>query len=191
MPQRRQFLWPVGLALMIVSGFVLAGRAVSATPAPAPTFLRFTLAGADVRDGLSFVRRDAKSGYYLSARTDGFSRSYPYTTLTLSPNRTLDTMMDFTPVRAATLPRLYSGKGINIGDVPSVVERKLGALPTTTGYDRRTRQLVYTYETLFKLTRGTMIRKRMNYLATYVFQSGRLWSVEYKVKEPEPGLGEH
>lgn len=184
MPYKRHYL---AAALTIsVTVFTLGSTVVSASP---QSILRFELAGVDVRDGLSFVKCDAKAGYYLSARTDGFSRSYSLTMLTLSPNRTCDTLMDFTPVKAATLPRLRSGKGVNLGDDPPMVEQKLGALPTTTGYDRRSRQLTYTYETAFKLTRGTMIHKRMDYRSTYVFHNGRLWSVEYKMQEPQPGFG--
>lgn len=167
--------------------FAAGGRGQHAPPAPARTFLRFTLAGADVRDGLSFVKHDLKAGYYLCDQTEGFRHSYPLAVLTLSPYETLAAMMDFTPVRTSILPRLRSGKGINIGDTPPVVEQKLGALPTTTSYDRRTNQLTYTYETTFSLTHGSMTHKRMNYVATYTFHNSRLWAVEYHLNEP----GEH
>ncbi len=165
------------------------GRGHQAPPVPTPTFLRFTLAGADVRDGLSFVKHDPKAGYYLCDRTDGFQRSYPLAVLTLSPYETVDAMMDFTPVRTFILPRLRSGKGVNVGDTPPVVEQKLGALATTTSYDRRTNQLIYTYETTFSLTHGSMTHKRMNYKATYTFHDSRLWEMEYELIEPEPKVG--
>lgn len=183
----RRCLLSAGCVLAVSAPcFAAGGRGHHAPPAPARSFLRFTLAGADVRDGLAFTRYDAQADYYLTAETDGNRRSYQSTTLTLSPQLS-DDQAGNSPVQPIALPRLRSGKGINIGDTPPVVEQKLEALPTTMRYDRRTKELVYTYETTFLLTHGSMIHKRMNYLATYTFHNSRLWDVEYNLNEQ----GEH
>lgn len=182
----RRCLLSAGCVLAVSAPcFAAGGRGHHAPPAPARSFLRFTLAGADVRDGLAFIRYDAKAGYYLYGQPHGDSRPYESASLTLSPERDDEAVEDKTPVQAATLPRLRSGKGVNLGDSPVGVKRKLGALPTTTSYDRRTRELVYTYETVFSLTRGGMVRRRMDYAATYTFHDSRLWAVEYALSKPD------
>ena len=178
---------PLAACLVAASapGFAAGGRGHDALPTPARTFLRFTLAGVDVRDGPSFVRHDARTGYYLSAKTDGDHRSYQAASLVLSPERDEEAGEPGAQVQAVVLPRLRSGLGINIGDAPAVVKRKLGALPITTSYDRRTRQLVYTYETEFRLTHGSMVRRRVNYLGMYTFHNDKLWAVAYTVDDPD------
>ena len=183
MPYKRHYL---GAALTIsVTVFTLGSTVVSASP---QSILRFKLAGSDVRDGLTFVRYDAHAKYYLTAETDGNRRSYQSTGLVLSPTRSDEDVLEREgAVQRVRLPRLQSGQGVNIGDSPVGVKEKLGGLPTTTIYDRRTRQLVYTYETVFLLTHGEMVHKQMNYLATYTFRASKLRTIDYNINEP----GEH
>lgn len=96
-----------------------------------PSFVRFQIAGEDVRkDG--DTKFDPKAGFYLIHTGDCDGASVD---LILTPSKSPKDNWDWTwtskhnEARVTRLPRLRSGSGVNIGDSPATVQRKLGAGP--------------------------------------------------------------
>lgn len=167
--------------LLALSAFAALAAAQAAERRPA--FVRLKLAGVDIQDQQHFVKYDPKERYYLVASEDCDGAS---TDLALTPSPgAWGVKPDDKSIVRASLPRLRNGTGVNIGDTPAVVRRKLGARPWKWVYHRKLDERVWTYEAPkipVRMRHG--ISRVRDYTATYIFEHGRLWSIYYNVAVP-------
>lgn len=158
-------------------------------------FVRVQLAGARLSPHQHhFIKYDPKSRYYLRSIPDGAGRLQSLT-LILSPDYKRLDQGDGGPPYAikASLPRLTNGTGVNIGDTPQQVKRKLGAEPEEFSCNRKTRVRIYIYKApvsvLLALTdksdRPYRDWSRWTYTGTYEFHNEKLWLIRYDADEPD------
>lgn len=169
--------------------------------APQASFVRTYLAGT--RLSLmqpDFTAFDAKAGYYLVKFGDTFD--VRGATLILSPDLAAtywprSSKMSKSGIIRKTLPRLHTGTGVNIGDTPLQVRRKLGAWPREIRRDNgKIRFYGYHSHVLVDMpyatgqwTNGERIvdrqapttKSRFHYYALYWFRNEKLESIEYTV----------
>lgn len=155
-----------------------------------PTFVRLSLAGGNLANEGGGVKYDAKTRYYLIATGDCDGASID---LILTPSPASSGLGDddreFAKdknIKRVALPRLRDGKGVNIGDNPQQVQKKLGAAPHHSWIRKElnAREWNY-YANIFMKSRQA--RGMQNYRATYTFRNGRLWAIAYNVQEPDGG----
>jgi hypothetical protein len=77
-----------------------------------------------------------------------------------------------------TLPRLRTGKGINIGDTPQQVRRKLGSQPATSQYNYKSKQRVLTWKAPIMINAEGRWQN-WAYRGIYTFRNERLWAIKY------------
>jgi len=150
-----------------------------------PSFVRLYLAGGNLADDADYVKYDSKERYYLVATGDCDGASVD---LVLTPNPVGygydPATSDKALVERVALPRLRTGKGVNIGDTPQQVQRKLGATPHWSSYDRETKKREWVYRaSIFMKSREK--RGKQIYRGTYTFLNNRLWSIHYNVQEKD------
>ena len=153
-----------------------------------PAFVRLSLAGGNLTNEESYVKYDAKARYYLIATGDCDGASVD---LILTPSPASSGMGDDDReyakdknIKRVALPRLRNGKGVNIGDTPQQVQKKLGIAPhhSWVRNDLKAREWNY-YANIVMNSRKA--RGMQNYRATYTFRNGRLWSIAYNAQEPD------
>lgn len=145
-----------------------------------PAFVRFSLAGGSLMDKDNFYEEyDAKERYYLisTGDCDGTSRDLILTPSPASSGIGGDdrSFAKDKNIKRVTLPRLRNGKGVNIGDTPKQVKRKLGRGPHRSWIRNDLKVRVWNYYS-----------KTHSYTATYLFRKGRLWSISYHVGGADP-----
>ena len=160
----------VTLPLMAITAVTCTSPTPGRPSRSYPRFVRLSLAGASVNDRGSSVKYDPRERYFLLATGDCDGASID---LVLTPdlsawNRRLEAS---TP--RVSLPRLRTGRGVNIGDTPQEVRMKLGRSPHFYSYDSERRARVYEYRA--KLGHGWL------YSGEYAFRNERLWSIHYNV----------
>ncbi len=153
-------------------------------------FTRIELAGARLGPRQkSFTKYDSKSGYYLSFLRDGLGDSLTTLRLVLSPDAEhLNIGGEAEDAEKTALPLLTNGLGVNIGDNPQQVERKLGAKPEEVSYNRKSRVRLRTYKApisvYLELNGANHLRYRRwsqwNYKAIYEFRREKLWAICYE-----------
>lgn len=175
-----------------------------AEPKAKPSVVRLSLAGQRLAVGeADFLKCDPKAGYFLHRSGEGWeglgchlelcSREY-----FLAKSIFRD---DAAKAERTTLPNLKTGWGVNIGDSPAVVRRKLGALPTKQSWDRDKKSsfLNYLYHksvfltipiSAYKyqkppVTNKRLVRKKFDYSAEYTFANNQLVRIAYRVSDPD------
>ncbi len=119
----------------LVLSVALIGMALlmrDAEAKPRSKVVRISLAGSRLDIGQAdFVKFDSKANYYLIHGGDNWESPGAY--LLLCPAADLSSLGTFELVKGevqrTTLPRLRTGRGINIGDTPAQVRQKIGASP--------------------------------------------------------------
>ncbi|HAZ64937.1 MAG TPA: hypothetical protein DCZ72_15190 [Armatimonadetes bacterium] len=158
----------VSAALLGALLFILTAPPTAAKP----YVVRMTLAGELLGGGQGTIA-DTRSDYLVTHSGDCDGAQL---TLLLSPPRS---GLTWDPDRQAPLPRLRSGTGVNIGESPRTVIRKLGRQPDEIGhlewYARGT--TTYTYHAKINYRGGPRVYTK--YRAEYTFRSGRLYSIMY------------
>lgn len=156
-------------------------------------FTRIELAGARLNPRhKNFTKYDPKSGYYLSFLRDGLGDRLTTLSLVLSPDgENLNIGGEAEDAQKAVLPRLTNGSGVNIGDNPQQVERKLGAKPEEVSYNRKSCVRITTYKAPISVLlnlNGTHYRRyrswaTWSYKATYEFHREKLWGIRYEAND--------
>jgi hypothetical protein len=181
--------WLFAVALSAFMPVCVAAAQVSGKPGSYPSFVRLSLAGSRLEDEGSYVKYDQKERYYLIATGDCDGASID---LILSPDPKgfgfdSSDAASRRRVKRVTLPRLRTGTGVNIGDTPQQVRRKLGVPPHWSSYDRETKEREWVYRAAI-LVKSRQQRGKQYYRATYTFHNERLWSIHYNMQE-EDGCG--
>lgn len=162
----------IAVALVLLP--TLAVASPGSKPQKFPAFVRFRLAGGNLMDKDNFYEKyDAKERYYLisTGDCDGTVR-----TLILTPSPSSSGMGDDDryfaekSLKRVTLPHLRNGKGVNIGDTPQQVRKKLGVGPHRAWAKKDSKARVWAYYS-----------KRHSYAAEYTFRKGSLWSIIYTI----------
>ena len=167
-----------------VAVFSLANfRAVSSQPPKRPLHLRLTL--ADVRVGQVKKLYDPKEKYFLigTGDCDGAHMS-----LYLVPEAELGRSWSAEwkkKIPHVTLPRLRSGTGVNIGESPTQVRRKLGKSPDYYSYDQPNKIRVYQYRASWFERDSTGKNEKILYRGDYKFCNEQLISIRYSVSEAD------
>lgn len=194
--ERIMFAFSKGVRFGIQALITLCALVGLAQGATAPTFVRFRLAGIDLRDGKNLTVYDARQRYFLVATdVDG---EYD---LEITPNlgvpvvNSLDDMEHNDPhFRRRSLPLLWSGRGVDIGDSPEKVQYKLQSAPTMFSYDRETKERIYVYRARIGVPpkpSGLFSRDgKRDYTATYTFHQERLWAIQYNLVWPPNYIGD-
>lgn len=167
-------------ARFIISTFALLLLS-AALHAAGSNIVRLSLAGMrlNLRQG-NYLKHDAEAGYYLNVSNNGNSVG-----LFLCPSRdyVAEESGDEAPLPAAVrgkLPRLTTGAGVNIGDTPQQVARKLGAMPGQNFYTDFRKERTYTYHGRVPVQAlGGSAHKSWYYLAKYIFRHEHLWAIDY------------
>ena len=160
------------------------------TVAVRPSYVRLSLAGREVGDESVRSTYDPKQGYvlFVTGDCDGSSvdlilASHPRV---LSRSSDEDSSLQRwlksnAHVKRGTLSGLRNGRGVNIGDAPREVQRKLGAPPHQV---RSSGGLEWTY---FAVVDTPSRRKRgpQNYRASYQFRNNRLWAIHYNLADQD------
>jgi hypothetical protein len=174
------------IAVLILMAIGVATAQQSSKSAGYPSFMRLSLAGATLGDneGNGFTKYDPKQRYFLIA----YSHTEGDLNLVLTPQPESFLFDPSDPdrwkgVKRVTLPRLRTGTGVNIGDTPQQVRRKLGTTPHREAYDRRKKERVWHYFGPITMKVWTLKRK---YIGEYRFRNERLWSIEYTVSDLGP-----
>lgn len=171
------------VGMLCVFGALAAAGEVQAQKLP--SFVRLSLAGASLVNPKSFVTLelyDPKEEYYLIARKDCDGDALELI-LTPDPEKwgqgTVDNVGDES-LKPADLPNLRTGKGVNIGETPSVVKRKLGRAPHYQAYNAKTKTRSYVYFTKVraKFAGAKSVESRL-YQAKYIFRGERLREIVY------------
>ena len=182
-----QFQW---LAVLSLVPLVVASS-ISARPQQKhtlnPYLVRLSLAGETLNPRKPFfkVLYDPKSNYYLIG--DGFGPDHiTSVSLTLAPASKIAEFAGTIKRRQnATLPRLKSGSGVNIGDSPATVLRKLGQAPQQTGIDYESKKYTFWYKKLvWVMPPHSNKREKWHYTAYYSFDKNRLWAIIYAIASP-------
>lgn len=175
------------VTLFVLVPMLAVAAPYSSTSESYPTFIRFSLAGGNLVDDAGYTKYDPKARYYLLATgdCDGASIDLILTPSPASSGRGDDReFANNKSVKRVVLPRLRNGKGVNIGDSPQQVQKKLGARPHHVWVKKDLRQLEWVYyANIFMKSRQA--RGMQNYRATYTFRNARLWSVHYNVHEAD------
>jgi hypothetical protein len=187
----------VTLLTALLGATLLAGSAQSK---PRSSVVRFSLAGEKLRVGQAdFLKFDPESNYYLVHY--GYTWENPAAHLRLFPASDLrngELEGYGTKVQLATLPRLRTGTGVNIGDTPAQVKRKLGGPPKSPRFDKKTGELTYSYRQrvvinipasayIYReppMAEKSIITRTYSYGASYAFRNGRLRSISYSLVDP-------
>ncbi|MBI5832892.1 MAG: hypothetical protein HZB16_11380 [Armatimonadetes bacterium] len=185
MGTRRVIAGIAGLAVL----FIVATALEAAAGQPRPYLVRLTLAGGKLVDQADYCKFDKNQGYYLIATGDCDGASVD---LVLTPDPTPygwggDTTDGGRPPTPASLPRLRTGTGVNIGESPKQVLAKLGAKPESNTYDKKTRVREMCFYAKVKVR--SMGRDYTRYGATYTFRDEKLWKIGYGIGT-EDGCGE-
>ena len=178
-------------SLILKCLFALSFASVGATKNTNSNVVRTQLAGTNLEDKGQFYKFDSQEHYYLAFQKDGAGH-VEFISLKLCPDRKQvcypDGELENREISAARLPRLRTGKGINIGDTPRQVLAKIGEEPEYYQYNRKTKTRIYTYKApIFLKVRETSSREKWNYEGIYKFKNERLWDIEYTAAEPYHG----
>jgi len=153
------------------------------------TFVRTYLAGSCLSPHQkNLLKFDRKKGYYLNSFSDGLGRLMSIKlVLCPDPKRLGDPFADREiekkEITFTTLPRLLTGKGVNIGDSPQQVHRKLGSRPATSQYNHKTGERAYTWKAPITVKADNRWQK-WTYYGTYTFRNERLWAIKYWAFDP-------
>lgn len=152
-----------------------------------PYTVRLSLAGERLNLQKPFfkVLYDPKSNYYLIG--DGFGPDHLTSlTLTLAPaSKIAEYQGTIERRQIATLPHLKSGFGVNIGDSPAIVLRKLGQMPQQTGVDYESKKHTFWYRKSVWVTPPRKNKpEKWHYSAYYSFDKNRLWAIGYSIASP-------
>lgn len=143
--------------------------------------VRLSLAGVRVGHmGNMRGKYDPKQGYYLIElqECDG---AHKHLLLTPDPAEAYLEAEQIQRLARVHLPRLRTGKGVNIGETPAQVQHKLGKAPDFYSYDRVKKERVYEYRaTLPKQRRGRK-QEKSSYRGVYKFRNERLRSITYNL----------
>lgn len=173
----------------VLSFVLLASLACAAASKPVakrdPAYVRYSLAGEDIREGGGY-KHDVKAGFYLihTGDCDGVSRDLYLTPDKLpSGNAAEDfgswiSLDNFEGSTKAVLPRLRTGTGVNIGDSPAVVQRKLQSPPHSVNVWGSVKD--WRYYAAIEIKSGKKMVPR-NYSATYRFYKNKLWGINYNI----------
>lgn len=181
--------WPAHLLLGLSLTAITTGDVAKDKAGDYPQFVRLSLGGVHVTDGAGLKVFDPGQHYYLISTGDCDVSSLG---LVLTPDPR-DWGYDFTKpslrkgLKRRTLPRLSGGVGVNIGESPEQVVRKLGSPPSIKAYNEKTRVRTYTYFAHIVMSgegkrRG---RGKQFYSAKYVFLRERLRSIQYVVSNED------
>ena len=154
-------------------------------------FVRYTLAGQRLGQG-EFVKYDPSSGYYLVEYGDSDG---DVDRIILCPDKAavgVEPGGGTGNLQQVTLPRLRTGKGVDIGDTPAQVRHKLRARPNQwCRYEDAWEVEVAEWHPHDKCRVDSYVAQvrfpddrtggRYRYEADYVFLNGRLWAIEYVV----------
>ena len=171
-------------AVLFVLILLTALHPTWAKPSQRPPFMRLSLAGVQIGDTRS--KYDPKERYFVigTGDCDGAHMS-----LILTPDLKAEGYIwedeELRKLPRVSLPRLRTGKGVNIGETPSQVQRKLGAAPHFYSYDREKKELVYVYRASYFQRSGTARAEKINCTGSYKFRNGRLWSIRYSLNEAD------
>jgi len=162
----------IAKALTITASFVFltAGQTLE-KPKGQPKYVRFSLAGGDLGKADSYTKFDPKQRYYLIATGDCDGASV---SLILTPKPDgygIEPDDKKSWGKFVSLPRLRTGQGVNIGETPQQVKRKLGRAPHFLSYEAGKKERIYQYRA--NLGNG------WQYLGIYTFHNERLWAIHY------------
>lgn len=177
-----------------MKNFLIVAAAALATTLPCaanekenPGIVRMSLAGARVDDNKEFTRYDARQHYYLIATGDCDGASLDLI-LTPDPSLIYEGGLDERgeKVERFALPHLRDGKGVNIGDTPDQVRRKIGVAAQGIDVDSSHGQITWNYYAMVNLPK--LKGGRRNYHARYFFRKDRLFAIWYNTTalEGEP-----
>lgn len=173
------------LLILAASGFAKSKPSKSK-----PYIIRMHLAGARLEiDQKDFIRFDSKQNYYLIHSGNNWETAGA--TLFLCPASEMASygyeLKQLKNAKHASLPRLRSGFGVNIGESSKIVIAKLGRKPDHTSRNSQNPELIYNSRVPVRFTSrtGTKVRKMYDYQARYRFGNGKLQMIEYRVFDAE------
>lgn len=155
------------------------------------SLVRLHFAGGNLVDEASYTKYDPKSRYFLIATGDCDGASID---LILTPNPdksgyavgvSPQEMVARKYIKRVILPRLRNGSGVNIGDTPQQVERKLDSRPSQILIRKEINGREWVYLTTVSLKRKGSRSTLQNYRATYTFRNDKLWAIHYNLQEPD------
>lgn len=151
-------------------------------PSQRPQFMRLSLAGSHMGDTRS--KHDPKARYFLIGMGDCDGA---HMSLILTPDPQAEGIEwdeeEKRELPRVSLPRLRTGKGINIGETPSQVQHKLGKAPNFYSYDREKKEHIYQYRSAYSRRNGAGKGEKIFYTGSYKFRNGRLWSIHYSLNK--------
>lgn len=166
---------------------------------PLPRWVRLSISGyrlslAGVERNQLFYDRATQYAVESSATGCGDTTDAQLNLVPATP-RMLASREDKPAFHYVKLPRLWSGTGVNLGDSSGRVIRKLGSPPHPAPHDSITEtyapamlkgdtRLVYRATISLASVQGHRARQG-EYMATYIFRSGRLRSIHYNIQEGE------
>lgn len=166
--------------------------------------VRLSLAGQRLAVGeADFLKYDPKAGYFLHRDGEGWEGLGCHLELCSREYSLNRAMFRDSAAKAErqSLPNIKTGWGVNIGDSPATVRRKLGARPTEQSWDRDKQSSYFNYQyhksvflnipiSAFRyqkppVTSKRFVRKKFDYWAQYSFKNNRLVRIVYRVSDPD------
>jgi hypothetical protein len=176
------------MSVLLLPSLTVSGAKPTQTPSQEfkyrAKFVRTYLAGSRLSPAQkNFLKFDKKEGYYLNSYSDGLGRLMSIKlVLSPDPKRIGDPYSDGEIAKKSitftVLPRLRTGKGVNIGDSPQQVRRKLGSSPMTSQYNYKSKERVYTWKAPI-VVKAENRWQNWTYYGIYTFRNEQLWAIKY------------
>jgi hypothetical protein len=147
-------------------------------------FVRASLAGSQLNPSQkNFLKFNKKEGYYLYYSSDGLGRLMSMKLVLCPDLNRLDVHYPKGPtakrnIEMNSLPRLRTGKGVNLGNSPQQVQRNLGSPPQISKYNYKTGEHVYTWKSPIAVKANSRWQN-WAYHGIYTFRNERLWTITY------------